>query len=93
MGQGTRIEIPEHELFLGPDFSFSFSLPSPQGAAYQKVYTVKHRGKCLDRMEKICADWKGRFVSGVSISYGVASTEEFSDLDSLLKAADLRMYE
>jgi diguanylate cyclase (GGDEF)-like protein len=49
--------------------------------------------KCLERMEKICADWKGQFISGISISYGSASTEEFSDLDSLLKAADLRMYE
>ena len=48
---------------------------------------------CLERMEKICADWKGQYISGISISYGTASTEEFSDLDSLLKAADLRMYE
>lgn len=47
----------------------------------------------LERMEKICADWKGRFINGISISYGTASTEEFSDLDSLLKAADQRMYE
>lgn len=49
--------------------------------------------KCLERMEKICVDWKGRFINGISISYGAASTEEFSDLDSLLKAADRRMYE
>ena len=44
-------------------------------------------------MEKICADWKGQFVKGISISYGVASSEEYSDIDSLLKAADKRMYE
>jgi diguanylate cyclase (GGDEF)-like protein len=49
--------------------------------------------KCLERMEKVCADWKGQFINGISISYGAASTEEFSDLDSLLKAADRRMYE
>jgi diguanylate cyclase (GGDEF)-like protein len=49
--------------------------------------------KCLERMEKICADWKGKFINGISISYGVSSTEEFSDPDSLLKAADRRMYE
>jgi len=49
--------------------------------------------KCLERMEEICAGWKGQFISGISISYGAASTEEFSDLDSLLKAADRRMYE
>ena len=49
--------------------------------------------KCLERMEKICADWKGQFINGISISYGTASTEEFSDLDSLLKSADQRMYQ
>ena len=49
--------------------------------------------KCLDQMEQICADWKGQLINDISISYGVASTEEFSDLDSLLKAADQRMYE
>ena len=49
--------------------------------------------KCLERMEIICADWKGQFVNGISISYGTASTEEFSDLDSLLKTADQRMYQ
>lgn len=49
--------------------------------------------KCLERMEKICADWKGKFINGISISYGVLSTGEFSDPDSLLKAADRRMYE
>ena len=49
--------------------------------------------KCLERMETICADWKGQFINGISVSCGTASTEEFSDLDSLLKAADQRMYE
>ena len=49
--------------------------------------------RCLERMEKLCADWKGQFISGISISYGTASSEEYSDIDSLLKAADQRMYE
>jgi len=49
--------------------------------------------KCLERMEQICSEWKGKFIDGISISYGSASTEEFSDLDSILKAADQRMYE
>ena len=49
--------------------------------------------KCPERMEKNCADWKGQLITGISISYGVASTEEFSDLDLLLKTADRRMYE
>ena len=49
--------------------------------------------KCLERMELICAEWKGQHINGISISYGAASTAEFSDLDALLKAADQRMYE
>lgn len=48
--------------------------------------------KCLEQMEKNCADWKGKFINGISISCGTASSEEFSDLDTLLKAADQRMY-
>lgn len=49
--------------------------------------------KCMERMEKICAGWKGEFINGISISYGAASTEEFTDMDALIKEADLRMYE
>ena len=49
--------------------------------------------KCLERMEKYCGDWKGRLVRGISISCGTASTDDYSDLNSLLKAADQKMYE
>ena len=49
--------------------------------------------KCLERMEKKCGDWKGRLIKGISISCGTASTDDYSDLDSLLKAADQKMYE
>ena len=49
--------------------------------------------KCLERMEKNCGDWKGRLIRGISISCGTASTDDYSDLDSLLKAADQKMYE
>lgn len=48
--------------------------------------------KRLEQLEKICAEWKGQLINGISISYGAASSEEFSDMDSLLKAADQRMY-
>lgn len=48
--------------------------------------------KRLEQLEKICAEWKGQLINGISISYGAASTGEFSDADSLLKAADQRMY-
>jgi diguanylate cyclase (GGDEF)-like protein len=49
--------------------------------------------KCLERMEKNCYDWKGQFINGISISYGTASTDGYSDLNSILKAADQKMYE
>ena len=49
--------------------------------------------KCLVEFEKKCADWKGDYINGISVSYGIASAEEFSDMDSVLKAADKRMYE
>lgn len=48
--------------------------------------------RCLKRMEEICSAWKGRFVNGISISYGFASSEEFPDFESVQKAADQRMY-
>ena len=50
-------------------------------------------GKCLDRMEKISSGWKGRLVNSISISYGFASSEEFSNIASVEKEADRRMYE
>ena len=49
--------------------------------------------KRLAQLEKICADWKGNHVKEISISYGLASSEEFRDFDTLKKAADQRMYE
>ena len=47
----------------------------------------------LSRLEKICSEWEGKYVSNLSVSYGVASAEEFSDIASILRAADKRMYE
>ena len=50
-------------------------------------------GECLERMEKICSGWKGRYVDGISISYGFASSEEFPDIAAVERNADRRMYE
>ena len=47
----------------------------------------------LTQLEKICADWKGNHVKELSLSWGLASAEEFSDFDTLKKTADQRMYE
>lgn len=50
-------------------------------------------GECLKRMEECCAGWKGEYVNKVSVSYGYADSKEFSDIDSIEKAADERMYQ
>ena len=46
----------------------------------------------LARLTQACADWKGVYIDGISVSYGYASTEEFSGFAAVLKAADQRMY-
>ena len=53
--------------------------------------TAEDAKVCLRRTEELCAGWKGRIIEGISISYGVASSEEYSDIASLTKAADERM--
>jgi len=54
--------------------------------------TAADAQNCLKRVEELCAAWKGRIIQAISVSYGVASSEEYSDIDSLTKAADERMY-
>ena len=53
------------------------------------AYDVK---ESLARLQEFSAGWKGLLISGISISAGFASAEEFTDTDSLMKAADQRMY-
>lgn len=48
---------------------------------------------CLQQLEISTGGWKGKYVNGISISYGYAMVSEFSELDLILKAADKRMYE
>ncbi len=50
-------------------------------------------GQCLRQLQERCAKWEGKFIHGISISAGYASSEEFTDLNAMLKAADKRMYE
>ena len=47
----------------------------------------------LNRLERFSADWKGTLIRGLSISAGIASAKEMDDIDTILKAADQRMYE
>lgn len=50
-------------------------------------------GQCIKRLEECCAGWKGEYINSVSISCGFADSKEFSDIDSIEKAADERMYQ
>ena len=49
--------------------------------------------QCLNRLEEITADWKGQYISGVSLACGVAGKQGYADMDSLVKEADRKMYE
>ena len=46
----------------------------------------------LERLKKACAGWNGQYIHGIAMSAGVATAEEFPDIDSIVKAADKRMY-
>ncbi len=45
-----------------------------------------------DRLQKCCREWNGEFVKGISLAVGVASAEGYADMDSVIKAADQKMY-
>ena len=47
----------------------------------------------LTRLKRYSSDWKGKMINGLSISTGAASAKEFREMDTILKAADQRMYE
>lgn len=49
--------------------------------------------RCLERLNWVSAGWKGRYVNGVSISYGIGASHDFSDIYAIAKEADLNMYE
>lgn len=49
--------------------------------------------KCLEKVAELCSEWKGKYVDGISISCGYATSEEFSDINDMLRIADQRMYE
>ena len=55
--------------------------------------TAENVEDCLKQLDTAASQWKGKYVNGISISCGYASDKEFDDFDSMLKAADERMYE
>ena len=59
------------------------------------VITLSNREdmeKRMRKLEEITSAYDGREIHGVSISAGFAGADEFPDIDSILVAADERMY-
>ena len=48
--------------------------------------------ECLKQLKTAGNQWRGKYVKGISISCGFASSREFDDFESMLKTADQRMY-
>ena len=49
--------------------------------------------KRLQNMEQMAVNWKGQYVNGISISYGIAVVQASPNIDSALEEADRKMYE
>ena len=49
--------------------------------------------RCFARLEDVMSQWKGRYNSEVSISYGAASNRDHGDIESIVTEADRKMYE
>lgn len=79
-----RTAFAENEMIyrLGGDEFCVIALSAPEKAR-----------RCLERLKWAAANWKGRYVKSVSISYGISSSKDFSDADSIVKDADSKMYE
>ena len=48
---------------------------------------------CLEALEARAAAFKGEFIDGFTISYGMASDAEAPDIEGIVKEADRRMYD
>ena len=49
--------------------------------------------QCLEELERRAAAWKGQYIDGFSISYGMASDGDCPDIEAIVKEADRRMYD
>ena len=49
--------------------------------------------QCIDRLAVLTAEWKGQYIHGISISCGMATNADSSDLDAIVQKADSIMYE
>lgn len=49
--------------------------------------------QALEALEARARAWKGRYIDGFSVSYGMASDEDAPDIRAIVKEADSRMYD
>lgn len=49
--------------------------------------------ECLRQMEASASAWKGRFVDGFTIAWGMAESDGENDIHALIKKADQAMYD
>ena len=47
---------------------------------------------CMSAMLRSAAEWKGQYVNGISLAAGMSSDREASDIDTIEREADARMY-
>ena len=47
----------------------------------------------LEKLDRLAAEWSGQFIMSFSVSYGVESSQGYTDVDAIVKEADRRMYE
>lgn len=55
--------------------------------------TEENAHVCLSRLDQAAAAWKGRYVDGFTVSYGVSSSRDCDGIDEVVKTADRRMYD
>ena len=48
---------------------------------------------CFEALKKITTDWKGKLISGFTISAGVSVKKDGEDISYIIKQADQKMYE
>lgn len=53
---------------------------------------IEKAEQCIAELEARSSAWRGSYISGVSISTGVASNKDHGDIESVLLEADNRMY-
>lgn len=54
--------------------------------------TIDEARRGLECLDAAAANWEGRYVRGLSLSYGVESNQGYPDVDAIVKAADHQMY-